>query len=187
MMRITLSIVFVLLSVLCFAQPGPDLNDLSATGSGYFAYQQTDKDSVLLTAGDTITLHFNPDFNEKRNKPYGHPEMWSESDSTIAGVFGNSYVVHIEIQVTQETNNASRLQQFIDIGEGIPLLYPKKEDFVRNSGDTRSFGTSTGLYTLDTWEANGGKVRVTSDQNISVKLTRIVCQLTHKGHSISVP
>ena len=75
-----------------------------------------------------------------------------------------------------------RLTVSIDIGGGIGELYPRDFFLTKGTGVTHNFLTSFNAYTLDTWEANGGTVKVTAtNENIEIYDIRYVITRTHKA------
>lgn len=176
----TLSIL--LTSSTIVAQPGPSLNDRAMLSTGYIAYQDNTSTGVTVSAGDTITLYLSPDGIEDRNQPLGIDSLYNRVDSTIIGRFGDAYVANYEIIVTQNTNSDTKISYCIDIGNGIPPLYKNGSDLNRGIGTITDVNKSTGIYTLDTWEANGGKLKITTDNEVEVIYKRLILFLIHKGH-----
>ena len=165
------------------AQPGADKN-MREIWSGYIAYEDTTTAAVTVVAGDTITLYLSPDFVERRNRIPFVDSLYSRTDTAIIGDFGNAYNGVYELEITQNTNNDTRTSVWIDIGGGIPPLYVQSFFLTRGSGQTSVVNKSTGIYTLDTWQANGGKLKFTTDQSVDVHFNRLILYLLHKGFGV---
>lgn len=103
--------------------------------------------------------------------------------SVITGRNGDGINITTEFKCRPTGVGADpRLTVSIDIGGGIGELY--KRDFFLNkgSGVEHNFLTSFNAYTLDTWEANGGTVKISAtNEDIEIYDIRYVITRTHKA------
>jgi hypothetical protein len=152
--------------------------------SGFIAYEDITSPDVTLSADDTITLYLEPDLIERRNRPIRSDSLYNRSDSTLIGRNGCAYITVFQFTITQNTNTDTGVSFWVDIGGAIPPLYVRGEKLTRGIGTVTQTNKSTGVYTLDTWEANGGKIKVTTDQEIDIKLNRIITYQIHERYGV---
>tara|TARA_R110002012_G_scaffold321529_1_gene549707 strand:+ start:589 stop:1167 length:579 start_codon:yes stop_codon:yes gene_type:complete len=99
----------------------------------------------------------------------------------ILGRNGDGLAWSIEIKASPSANN-TWMEMGIDIGGGIPILYPDTFTFPRGTGVERSIIYAIpSAYTLDTWEANGGIVKIKSNNNVNIHSIRYVFNRLHKA------
>jgi len=82
------------------------------------------------------------------------------SGNKILGRTGDSLVLTIEMTAKPTTAAVTYLDLAIDIGGAIGRIYPQNIAFPKGQNVARPFSFSFGVYTLDTWEANGGQIVV---------------------------
>lgn len=177
--------ILILIPGFLVAQPGPDLNNRLLRSSGFIAYEDTSGTTATLLAGDTIILSLNPDLIEQRNRPIDMPILYQESDSTNVGKNGCAFEIVVQIEITQESPNETKTSFWFNIGGGIPPLYETGATLTKGNGLTTPVNKSTGIYTLGTWEANGGSLYITSNQDVSVEWRRIIQYKIHDGYTAS--
>ena len=153
--------------------------------TGWGNYQDTTftaASPLILAANDTITLPLIPDLVDESQLPYDLQTFYDSAvDTVIVGMNGDSYSVTFEYTLAQNSISKTKFTWWIDIGGGIPNLYPTT--FTANDGNNSIHpnNKSTTYYTLNTWEANGGKIKITTDNSIDLYDMRLVFHRLHKG------
>lgn len=101
----------------------------------------------------------------------------------ITGREGDGINLTIDFKCKPTTGAANpRLTVAIDIGGGIPELYTRDFVLAKGSGVEHNYLSSFNAYTLDTWEANGGTLKISANNdNIEVYDIRYVITRTHKA------
>jgi len=99
----------------------------------------------------------------------------------ITGRNGDGILINIELTFTPTSGLSSYLIVSIDIGGAVGEIYPKEFVTVGGQDVAQAISYSTGAYTLDTWQANGGTVKVISDGPGLISAVRYVIQRSHKA------
>ena len=103
--------------------------------------------------------------------------------TVITGRDGDGVNIMIEFQCRPTTNSADvRLETTIDIGGLIGEIYPFEFGLGKGVGVEHYFNKNLNVYTLNTWEANGGTVMIEAfNSNIEVYNIRYLITRTHKA------
>lgn len=136
---------------------------------------------LSLTAGTKITLYNNATTIRNSQIPIDVDSFYSRTDSTILGYDGDGLNVLIEFKVRPTTASVTKVTVTIDIGGAVGEIYPRDFILTKGNGVEHYYLSSFSAYTLDTWEANGGKVKVVTDANAELYDLRYVLTRTHKG------
>lgn len=152
--------------------------------TGWAEYRDTTWTSaspMSLTAGTKYTLYNHADVIVDSQKPFDVDSFYSRTDSTITGRNGDGLGLMIEFSIRPTTATVTNLTTSIDIGGSVGEIYPR--DFVLSKGNgVEHFYLSSFVgYTLDTWEANGGKFKVQVDNAAEIYNVRYVLTRTHKA------
>lgn len=123
----------------------------------------TDASPLSLTASNKITLFNNADVIRDGFLPDHIDSLYSRSDSTILGKNGRSMLLTIEFKIRPTTASNTKVTVAVDIGGSVGELYPRDFIMTKGNGVTHYYLSSFGAYTLDTWETNGGKVKIEVD------------------------
>lgn len=105
-------------------------------------------------------------------------------DGAITGRNGDGLAITIEFKV-RPTSAASdvRIQVTIDIGGAVGEIYPRDFALAKGNGFEHYYLSSFTGYTLDTWETNGGKIKVEPfNSNVEIYDIRYVLTRTHKAN-----
>lgn len=87
----------------------------------------------------------------------------------------------IEFKIKPTTAAITKLSVTIDIGGSVGEIYPRDFILTKGNGVEHFYLSSFGAYTLNTWEANGGTVKVITDQNAQIYDIRYIITRTHKA------
>lgn len=154
--------------------------------SGWGAYTDTQYTSgspftLLADVNNYTNLPNNAGSVLETHKPLDITKFYDGVTGKILGRNGDGLAWSIEMKATPSVNN-TWMEIGIDIGGGIPILYPDTFNFPRGTGVERSIIYAIpAAYTLNTWEANGGIVKIKSDNNITIHSIRYVFNRTHKA------
>jgi len=146
--------------------------------TGWGAYVHTGA-AQALTAGVKVSLTNNAGTVIDTQKPSDIESFYSAGK--ITGRVGDGVLISVELTFTPSDGTASNFYIAIDIGGAVGEIYPRDFAVFRGSGVAHKVSYNVGAYTLDTWEANGGTVKVEADGPGSVSATRYVIQRTHKA------
>lgn len=89
-------------------------------------------------------------------------------DGYITGQQGDAYIVTFDFKVKPTNGATTYIEDWIDIGGSVGELYRRISTFPKGTNAERSIVRTTAVYTLDTWEANGGTVYVRSDNTCDI-------------------
>ncbi|WMI65284.1 hypothetical protein RBH94_14620 [Aestuariibaculum sp. YM273] len=141
----------------------------------------TEASPLSLVANTKITLPNHATTIRDSQKPIDITEFYNSTNSTITGRNGDGINVVIEFKIKPTVNQTTKITVAIDIGGGIGELY--KRDFITSKGVgvQHYYLSSFNAYTLDTWEANGGTVKIVSDYAAEIYDIRYIITRTHKA------
>lgn len=92
--------------------------------------------------------------------PNGVDSLYNRVDTTLIGVnIGDHYSIRIDFKAEVSVNNGY-CDVLLDIGGSQGIILDKVVTFPRGSNTTHSFSITTDYYTLNTFVANGGKLRI---------------------------
>lgn len=102
------------------------------------------------------------------------------SNGRIQSASGDALVITVEAVGRATSGAAVSLAIDIDIGAA-STIYRRDVNFTKGSGVDKTLNFTLGVYTLDTWEANGALFRCKPDHPIELFNIRYVIQRTHKA------
>jgi len=114
-------------------------------------------------------------------KPVDVVVFYNPDDTLITGRNGDGIGLTISFKVKPTTSAAPKITLTIDIGGSIGEIYPRDFILTKGNGVEHFFLTSFFAYTLDTWEANGGKIKIISTRDVEVYDIEYRFARTHKG------
>ena len=152
----------------------------AALTSGWGAYVHTGA-MQTLAAGVKVTLTNNAGSVIETQKPADIATFYD--GSVITGREGDGVAIGVELTFTPSSGAASLITVAIDIGGAVGELYVQEYTILHGSGVAHKVAYVANAYQLDTWEANGGLVKVLADGPGSVTLVRYVIQRLHKAVS----
>ena len=148
-----------------------------AGASGWAVYNDT-AGAQSLTAGGTATFTVNAGSKIETYAPDGIA-LWS--GNKITGREGDAIVVKVQCVFTPSDAVASTLDFSVDIGGAIGEVEYQNFPVTKGAGMPHKVSWTFLAYTLDTWEANGGTVRVVSDGAGQLTSKRVLISRVHKA------
>jgi len=143
----------------------------------------TAADSFYVAQGSTLTLPIKADMTAAlvtNYLPNGVDSLFSQQDSTILGITtGASYTVRVSFKA-KNSNNTGYATIAFDIGTGGTPNIASSETFVfpKGAGVETQESKTILLYSLDTFVANGCKIKVTADTgNLEIYDIRLLIRL----------
>ena len=161
--------------------------DWIAPGSytGWADYTDTtynETSTLALTDGVKITLPNQAQIIRDTEMPIDIDSMYNRADTTIIGRDGDGLNVLIEFKVKPTSPAGTRITTSIDIGGSVGEIYTRDFVLSKGNGVTHYYTSSVAGYTLGTWEANGGKVKVmATGGSAEIWDIRFVLTRTHKA------
>lgn len=146
--------------------------------SGWGAYYHTGS-SQSLSAATKATLTNNAGTTIETQKPSDISAFYASS--LITGREGDGIAVGIELTFTPDDATASNLYIAIDIGGSVGEIYPKDFPITGGASVAHKISYNITAFTLDTWELNGGAVKVEADGPGVVTNVRYVIHRIHKA------
>ncbi|WP_242118764.1 hypothetical protein [Aestuariivivens sediminicola] len=141
----------------------------------------TSASPLALTASNKVTLPNNAMTIRDSQKPTDITTFYNASNSTITGRNGDGINVNIEFKARPTTAAVTKLTVAIDIGGAVGEIYIRDFIMSKGNGVEHYYLSSFSAYTLDTWEANGGTVKIVSDASAEIYDIRYVVTRTHKA------
>lgn len=139
---------------------------------------------LALAANDTITLPVNFDpYVARKRMPSQIDSLWSIADTGIAGLEGMALGVTVEFVFVATGAGQIEITQAFDIGGSIGRLYNRDFVFNKGAGNPKNITSTTLVYTLDTWEANAGKIKISSTAAGSIYGIRVISYIIHPPDS----
>ncbi|WP_235298217.1 hypothetical protein [Portibacter marinus] len=152
--------------------------------SGWADYADTtykESSPFALAGGVKVTLPNNAEKIVDFQKPLDVPTFYDKDNSIITGRNGDGINIVVEFKVKPTTASSTRITSAIDIGGAVGEIYIRDFILSKGQGVEHHFLTSFSGYTLGTWEANGGQVRVISTDAVEIYDIRFVITRTHKA------
>lgn len=146
--------------------------------TGWGAYYHTGS-SQSLAASTKVTLTNDAGTIIDDHKPSDVPSFYDAGK--ITGREGDGIAVGIELTFTPDNATASNLYMAIDIGGSIGEIYPKDFPITKGASIPHKISYNITAFTLDTWEANGGTVKIEADGPGVVTDVRYVIHRIHKA------
>ena len=151
--------------------------------SGWAAYQDdqfTESEPFNVPANTKLTLPNNAGVTIDPQRPLDVEIFYNAEDSTILGREGDGLSIAVEFWCMPGLN-ATYMETSIDIGGAVGELHNRIFTFPKGAEVPHSISFSVSGYTLDTWAANGGKVKVYSDGELQIYGIRYILTRTHKA------
>ncbi|WP_027137524.1 hypothetical protein [Gaetbulibacter saemankumensis] len=141
----------------------------------------TSSNPFTLTANNKVTLPNAANTVRDSQKPIDITEFYDATNSVITGRNGDGINVVIEFKIRPTVNQTTKITVAIDIGGAVGEIY--KRDFITSKGLNveHYYVSSFDAYTLDTWETNGGMVKIVSDYSAEIYDIRYIITRTHKA------
>jgi len=159
---------------------GGNSNDYTGWGD-YVDGTYTSASPLTLTAFSKVTLPNDATTVRDSQKPMDVTEFYDATTSTITGRDGDGVNIVIEFKVNPTINKNTKITVAIDIGGVVGEIYTR--DFITSKGIgvEHFYLSSFNAYTLNTWELNGGTVKVESDYAAEIYDIRYIITRTHKA------
>ena len=147
----------------------------------YVDVTRTSAAPLNLIANVKITLPNDANTIRDSQKPIDITKFYDSTNSTITGRDGDGLNVLIEFKVRPTANQTTKITVAIDIGAPVGEIYTR--DFITSKGVgvEHYYLSSFNAYTLDTWETNGGTIKIVSDYAADVYDIRYILTRTHKA------
>ena len=147
----------------------------------YVDVTRTSAAPLNLIANVKITLPNDANTIRDSQKPIDITEFYDSTNSTITGRDGDGLNVLIEFKVRPTANQTTKITVAIDIGAPVGEIYTR--DFITSKGVgvEHFYLSSFNAYTLNTWETNGGSIKIVSDYAADIYDIRYILTRTHKA------
>ncbi|MAM29838.1 MAG: hypothetical protein CMC13_12515 [Flavobacteriaceae bacterium] len=151
------------------------------TGWGDYVDGQYTSASPLIVNTTKITLPNNAATTRDSQKPTDIATFYDATTQTITGRNGDAINISVEFKARPNSSSVTRLTVAIDIGGAVGEIYIR--DFVLSKGNNveHYYLSSFNAYTLDTWENNGGTVKVVSTASTDIYDIRYIISRVHKA------
>lgn len=114
-------------------------------------------------------------------KPIDVTEFYDATSTTITGRNGDGINIVIEFKASPNTSASTRVTTSIDIGSPVGEIYTRDFLLSKGANEEHFYLSSFNAYTLDTWEANGGTVKIVATASTDIYDIRYIITRTHKG------
>lgn len=114
-------------------------------------------------------------------KPLDITTFYDATSQTITGRNGDGINVVIEFKARPNSSAIARLTVAIDIGGAVGEIYIRDFVLSKGNGVEHFYLSSFNAYTLGTFEANGGSVKIVSTASVDIYDIRYVITRTHKA------
>lgn len=141
----------------------------------------TSASPLVLSSSNKITLPNNANTIRDSQKPSDITTFYDETSQTITGRNGDAINIGIEFKARPNTSSVTRLTVTIDIGAPVGEIYTRDFVLAKGNGVEHYYLSSFNAYTLNTWEANGGTVKIVSTASADIYDIRYVISRVHKA------
>lgn len=127
-----------------------------------------------LTAGQANILTIDGASTIKTYKPLGmgNSELWATNKITPLAL-GDSYMVRVDFEADISNANG-HFDVDCFIGGAIGRTYKDSKSFPKGANTAHSFSINFLIYSLDTFIANGGQIRITPSHSMNIWDKRII-------------
>lgn len=162
--------------------------NLDSGWASYVDTQYPDSDNAFTLAADTVTvLPNNAGTIIDGQKPadietfYTVPDNYDGTNAVITGRNGDSLDFMLFFK-SKPVHANQWLDIWIDIGGGIGEIYRETFNFPKGNGIERGVLYAVpSAYTLGTWQANGGQVKLLSNYNLDIYRINFNLDRSHKA------
>lgn len=102
-------------------------------------------------------------------------------DFAMTGREGDGLLFTFECWVIPTSPSTTYVETSVDIAGVVGEIYPRLFTFPKGQGIVRPISFSIGGYTLDTWESNGGQIKIIGNGTFNLYGARVVLTRTHKA------
>ena len=164
-------------------EPGPAGEGVAGTGWGdYVDTQYTEANPLQVAANTDTRLPNNAGSVRDAHKPADLGDLYDAATQTIAGSNGDAYQLTFEFKARTSSATGAYIELWLDIGGLVGEIYRGvMTSFPKGNNITAGAIRSIGVYTLDTWEANGAAVWVRANVPVDIYGIRYVIARTHKA------
>ena len=141
-----------------------DYNDTQYTSGSPLSLTANTNTALLNNAGSTIKTYL----------PEGVTDLYDVATQKVLGREGDAYIITTEYKAVPTQAGTTYIETWFDIGGAVGELYRQISSFPKGQGQVRNITTSTLVYTLDTWEANGASLFIRSNRTANVYDIRYV-------------
>lgn len=136
---------------------------------------------TLTTAAGKVTLPNDAATSRELELPLDLPNGFYDGTG-ILGKEGDAYAIDIEFKLKPKSATSPRIYTSIDIAGAVGEIYPREFVYSKGNGAEQYYLSSFIFYTLDTFEANKGIVKVrTEDSDVDIYDIRFVFGRLHKA------
>ena len=135
----------------------------------------------MFTATNWTTLVNHVTTSITSQMPCDLDSMYSRADTGILGKVGDAYSINIEFKARPNTANTTYIDVAIDIDGAVGLVYPRTYTLAKGNNVEQYVSISTSVYTLDTWAANTGKIKLKTSDSVDIYDYRLVIHRLHKA------
>ena len=161
-----------------------DLIDSIGGATGWASYRDTlytEVSPFTIADGVTSTVPNNAGTVINAHLPYGVSSLYDGSKITPENV-GDYYIFTLRFNAKTTQQVGSYLQFGIDIGGAIGEIFKESVLFAKGANTEQAFSIDTPAFTLDTFVANGGLIKLTSGGGtVSIYDIELQVSRIHKG------
>jgi hypothetical protein len=151
-------------------------------GWGYYLDNATAQ--TFTTTPAILSINGSGAATELSYMPTGVSNFWDTTgDHIIADTLGDSYILRLDLPITNVTGAASILEMELDIsGAASPTTVIVTRQISIAAGSNKTVSVSFGLFSLSTFIANGAQIFLSTDANTAdVTAPAILIQRVSKG------
>ena len=114
-------------------------------------------------------------------KPADVPDFWA--DNKITGRNGDAIIVKVQFDCIPDDAVATNINIQVNIGGAVGVVEEHDFPLVRGALVSHPITFTFLAYTLNTWEANGGRIVLTADGDVTIPAAnrRILIARAHKA------
>ena len=151
-------------------------------GWGYYLDNATAQ--TITTTPAILSINGAGAASEQTYMPTGISHFWDTTgDHIIADTLGDSYIMRLDLPITNVTGGAAILEMELDIsGAASPTTVIVTRQISIAAGAAKTVSVSFGFFSLSTFIANGGQIFLSTDANTAdVTAPAILIQRVSKG------
>lgn len=149
----------------------------------YIDTQFTSGSPFLLTGGAQTILPNNAGTKREQQKPFDIASFYDSGTRKILGRNGDGLGILFEFKAEPTTAAGNvRIASSIYLSGAVGEIYPRDFPLTKGINETHYVLSSVNAFTLDTWEQNGGIIRLTAvNSDVNIYDIRYVFTRLHKA------
>lgn len=157
-------------------------NNIGTTGwAAYSDTQYTSSTAFAISAASPTQIRNNAASVITDQKPADIVTFYNSTTQVITGRTGDTANITLDFKIRSTTGGANYFDVWFDIGGPVGQFYRRTTTLPKGNGVEQTFSSTTSVYNLGTWQANGAKVFIECALSCEIYDIRYLVVRSHKA------